>query len=66
MAGWMPATPIAETIEALAQAILRTRYVPAATQDEFHARMAADVVIRELRTLGYEIVPVDSKVGRSH
>jgi hypothetical protein len=49
MAGWMSATPVAEAIDALAQAMLRTGYVPAATQDEFHARVAADVILRELR-----------------
>jgi Tfp pilus assembly protein PilW len=57
MAGWMTATPVAEAIEALAQAMLRTGYVPAAIQDEFHARVAADVLVRELRTMGYDVVP---------
>lgn len=61
MAGWIPATPVAEAIDALAQAMLRTGYVPAATQDEFHARVAADVLIRELRILGYEVTPVGPK-----
>ncbi len=58
MTGWMPATPGAEAIDALAQAMQRTGYVPAAIQDEFHARVAADVIIRELRALGYTITPV--------
>ena len=61
MAGWTPATPVAEAINALAQAMLRTGYVPAATQDEFHARVVADVLIRELRELGYEITSLGSK-----
>jgi hypothetical protein len=53
----MPAGPGSEAIEALAQAMLRTGYVPSATQDEFHARVAAEVLVREMRELGYEIRP---------
>ena len=64
MMGWMPATPGAEAIDALAQAMLRTGYVPAATQDEFHARVAADVIVRELRALGYDVVPLAEAAQR--
>lgn len=55
MKRWMPATPGSEAIEALAQAMLRTGYVPAGSKDEFHARVAADALIRELRTLGFAV-----------
>jgi hypothetical protein len=60
MSGWMPATAAAEEIDVLAQAMSRAGYTPAATQDEFHARVAADVIVRELRALGYRITPVAS------
>jgi hypothetical protein len=56
MSGWMAANPAAEATEALAQAMLRTGYVPTATKDEFDARVAAGVLIRELQTLGYQVV----------
>jgi len=52
---WMAASPGAEATDALAEAMIRTGYVPAANQDEFHARVAADVIIRELKTLGYSV-----------
>jgi hypothetical protein len=58
---WIPATPVAEEIEALAQAMLRTGYVPAHIQDEFSARVCADVLIRELRTLGYAVTPITTE-----
>jgi hypothetical protein len=57
----MAASPDAEVTDALAQAMLRTGYVPAANQDEFHARVAAGVLIRELRALGYEVSQTVSK-----
>jgi replicative DNA helicase len=55
MKGYMPASPAAETTDALARAMVQTGYVPAANQDEFVAIVAADVLIRQLRQLGYEI-----------
>ena len=58
-------TPIAEDIDALAQAMLRTGYVPAAIQDEFHARVASGVLIRELHALGYVVTPLDTKTSPS-
>jgi hypothetical protein len=68
MSGWMPANPAAEATEALAQAMLRTGYVPTATKDEFHARVVAGVLIRELQTLGYQLVKAAATEGveRSH
>jgi hypothetical protein len=54
----MPAGTNAEAIEALAQAMLRTGYVPSAIIDEFHARVAAAVLVRDMQALGYEIRPV--------
>ncbi len=60
MSGWMPATAGAEAIEALALAMSRTGYTPSTTQDEFHVRVAADVIIRELKTLGYALTPLVS------
>ena len=63
MSGWIPATSGAEAIEALAQAMRRTGYAPAALQDEFHDRVAADAIIRELRALGYAVMPVVTKDG---
>ena len=68
MSGWIAANPAAEAIEALTQAMLRTGYVPAATKDEFHARVAAGVLIRELQTLGYQMVrsPATETVERPH
>ena len=68
MSGWMAANPAAEATEALTQAMLRTGYVPAATKDEFHARVAAGILIRELQTLGYEVVKAATTEGveRSH
>ena len=64
MTGWMPATPEAESIDALAQAMLRTGYVPATTQDEFHARVAAGVILRELWALGYDVAPLAKATQR--
>jgi hypothetical protein len=61
VAGWIPATPVAEAIDALAQAMLRTGYVPAHIQDEFSARVCADVLIRELRILGYMVTPITTE-----
>ena len=53
----MPASSGAEAVEALAQAMIRTGHIPAAAKDELHARVAAGVLIRELRVLGYAVVP---------
>ncbi len=62
MSGWMPATSGAEAIEALALAMSRTGYMPTVTQDEFHARVAADGIIRELKALGYALTPIVATV----
>jgi hypothetical protein len=58
MEKWMPAGPNAEAIEALAQAMLRTGYIPSSITDEFHVRVTAEVLTRELRALGYAIKPL--------
>ena len=58
MSGWMPVGPQSEAIDALAKAMLRTDNVPAANPDEFHARVVAGVLIRELRVLGFAVVPL--------
>jgi hypothetical protein len=58
MKRWIPATLATEAIEALAQAMLRTGYDPAYSRGEFHARIAAKVLITELETLGYKVMPV--------
>ena len=60
---WIPATPTAAAIDALAQAMLRTGYVSADEKDEFHARVAAGVLIRELENLGYSVTPVANTHG---
>ena len=57
----MAASPGAEAIDALAEAMTRTGYIPAATQDEFQARVAADVIIRELKALGYVVTSLENK-----
>lgn len=61
MAAWIAASPGAQAIDALAQAMLRAGYVAAGTQDEFHARAAAAALIQELRTLGYAVTPIAAK-----
>lgn len=61
MRRWIPATPGAEAIEAVAQAMLRTGCVPEGVKDEFHTWVLAEAVIRELITLGYAITPTIKK-----
>jgi hypothetical protein len=58
VAGRIPATSGAEAIDALAQAMMRIGYVLAEIQDNFRARVAADVLIRELRMLSYMVSPI--------
>jgi hypothetical protein len=60
--GWTAANPTAEATDAIAQATLRTGYVPADTPDVFHVRVAAGMLIRELEVLGFQVVRVD-RVG---
>ena len=61
MAAWMPATSSTEATEALAQAMLRTGYVPTRVKDAFHVRVAADVLIRELASLGYAVLSISKE-----
>ena len=57
MATWIQATPSTEAINALARALHWTGYLPETMQDELHTRVAAEVLVRELQALGYEIIP---------
>ena len=57
MIGWIQVAPSAEVIDAVAKALHWTGYLPETMQDEFHTRVAAEVLVRELRALGCEIIP---------
>lgn len=45
-----------DDVAALTRAMVQTRYVPGPVTDEFHAQVAAGVLIRELKTLGWRLV----------
>jgi hypothetical protein len=57
MAAWIQATPSAEAIDAFARALHWTGYLPETMWDELHTRVAAEVLVRELHALGYEVIP---------
>ena len=52
----VPPTPPTDDAAALARAMMRTRYVPGPTIDDFHAGVAAGVLIRELKAMGWGLV----------
>ena len=49
--------PLRRSGDALARALDWAGYLPETMQDELHTRVAAEVLVRELLALGYEITP---------